>query len=84
MACGAVLFDYRGDFKMRRTRLNSSTQTVTFSVPTTLNFTDMDSVDLISAFAGSTVFDRKIDVEGVKLTAKDGMVVVTIPEYVMD
>ena len=69
---------------MRRTRLNSSAQTVTFSVPTTLNFTDMDSVDLISAFAGSIVFDRKIDVEGVKLAAKDGAVVVTIPDYVMD
>ncbi len=64
--------------------MNSSAQPVTFRVPTTINFTDMDSVDLISAFAGSTVFDRKIDVEGVKLTAKDGEVVVTIPDYVMD
>lgn len=69
---------------MRRTRLNSSAQTVTFRIPTTLNFTDMDSVDLISAFAGSTVFDRQIDVEGVRLTAKDGAIVVTIPDYVMD
>ena len=32
MACGAVLFDYRGDFKMRRTRLNSSVDSV-FEIP---------------------------------------------------
>ena len=30
MACGAVLFDYRGGFKMRRTRLNSSTNHLHF------------------------------------------------------
>ena len=28
MACGAVLFEYRGDFKMRSVKLNSATQFV--------------------------------------------------------